>query len=195
MFLFNLRNIYSTNSVSGFCPFQFSSESKEMQTLYCWHSRMETKGYLVAWNCDNVVEVTTKGSPSVFARNLVGCSLKQRPRFCLNTLGCLFASHFLIGHCHRLTTWLSVSPTASFWELRTWNRIAYQLRHQLGQSSLKPLLNILLTSTFSSVMKENMLLKGNKLLLFESKESTQPAGISARQNTRKLWLILENEKQ
>lgn len=63
MFLFNLRNIYSTNSVPQFCPFQFSSESKEMQTLYCWHSRMETKGYLVAWNYDNVVEVTTKGNP------------------------------------------------------------------------------------------------------------------------------------
>ena len=52
---------------------------------------------------------------------------------------------------------------------------------------------ILLTSIFSRLMKENIvLLTGNTLLLFESKESARPACISARRVTCKPQLTLEN---
>lgn len=113
---------------------------------------------------------------------------KSSPRLCLNTLVCWLSSHFLTCHCHLFATVVLCDPRifllksqSLFAETSAWA--------EQPQATF----NILFTSIFSKVMKENiMLLKGNKLLLFASKEKAQPACISTREIPGKWLLILDN---
>lgn len=148
-----------------------------------------TIGYLITRNCGDVLRWQQKEAHKVFARNLDGCPLKNHHQGFVWIPWCacchLTFSKSLSSSCCYGSLW---SPLLSS---ETTESICWDI--SLGRTATKTLLNILFTSIFSKVMKENiMLLKGNKLLLFESKEKAQPACTSRRQIAGKWLLILDN---
>lgn len=163
-------------------------------------TRQVITGYLITQNCDYVVEVTAKESPQLFAE-LGRMSIKKSlPRLRLNTLVSLSPSHVLTSLSWSCCYGSLLAPLLPLEDtgLDTGHRGGLNresrdclLTPQPGQRSFNALLNIHLTSIapveWKKILKRKyMLIKGSKLLLFESKEGTQPACISTRQISWKL---------